>query len=295
MSEESPNLEQGTPAEAAEKSGGLSRRWLFGILILAFLFVLMPFLFWRATWFGQPLSDAEITRDLADREHPRKAQHALSQFADRMMSRDAAARASAQRWYPQIAALAGSEHAQLRLTAAWVMGQDNGYPGFQATLRQLVADPDPMVQRNAALALVRFGDDSGHEVIRGLLQPYAEKAEAAGTLRRRLKPGDTVNPGTLLGRIETADAKVEIRAKVPGTLAAWLAVDGAAMTQGAPVASIEPSADEQWEALRALYLIGNAQDLPLIQNVARGRGEVGDAVRRQAELAARAIRERNPL
>ena len=83
--------------ESSAPRRGLSRGWLLGILVLAFLFVLMPFLFWRATWFGRPLTDEEITRNLADREHARKAQHALSQIADRMLSQDPQVRASAHR------------------------------------------------------------------------------------------------------------------------------------------------------------------------------------------------------
>jgi hypothetical protein len=276
------------------KPGGLPRRWLFGILILAFLFVLMPFLFWRATWFGQPLTDEQLTQNLADAQHPRKAQHALSQLADRILSRDPAVRSSASRWYPNVIALSSGPHAELRVTAAWVMGQDNQEPRFQAALRKLLEDPNPMVRRNAALALVRFGDDSGREVIRGLLRSYPEQATASGTLRQRLKPGDTVNPGTLLARIESAGAKVEVRASVPGTLARWLVNDGAAVSPGAPIAGIDPSAEEEWEALRALYLIGKPEDLPVVEGLVRSRGEVGDAVRRQAELTARAIRGRNP-
>ena len=78
-------------ASAAKPSAGLSRRWTFGILIVAFLFVLMPFLFWQSTWFGRPLTDEEIVKNLAHTEHPRKTQHALSQIADRIVARDPAA------------------------------------------------------------------------------------------------------------------------------------------------------------------------------------------------------------
>lgn len=276
------------------KAGGLSRRWLIGILILAFLFVLMPFLFWRATWFGRPLTDEEITRKLADTQHPQKAQHALSQVADRILSRDPAAQASARRWYPDVVALASSPHAELRTTAAWVMAQDNHEQKFQETLLRLLGDANPMVRRNAALSLVRFGDDSGREAIRGLLQAYPETAAESGTLRQRLKPGDTVNPGTLLARIESGRGKVEVRATVPGTLTRWLVSDGSAVSPGAPIAAIDSSSDEQWEALRALYLIGKKEDLPLVEGLLGRRSDVPDAVRRQAELTARAIKARNP-
>jgi hypothetical protein len=284
-----------SPGEQQQaKPGGLPRRWLLGILILAFLFVLMPFLFWRATWFGQPLTDEELTRNLADAQHPRRAQHALSQLADHILSRDPVVRSSARRWYPNVIALASGPHVELRVTAAWVMGQDNQEPRFQAALRTLLEDPNPMVRRNAALALVRFGDDSGREAIRSLLRSYSEPATASGTLRQRLKPGDTVNPGTLLARIESAGLKVEVRASVPGTLSRWLVNDGAAVSPGVPIAGIDPSAEEEWEALRALYLIGKPEDLPVVEGLARGRGDVADAVRQQAELTARAIRGRYP-
>ena len=35
------------------------------ILLIAVAFVLMPFLFWRASWFGLPMSAGEITQALA--------------------------------------------------------------------------------------------------------------------------------------------------------------------------------------------------------------------------------------
>ncbi len=288
-----PAASQGSGEPSPPKPSGLSRRWLLGILVLAFLFVLMPFLFWRATWFGRPLTDEEIARNLADREHPRKVQHALSQIADHILSRDAAARASARSWYPEVTALSASDRVELRAMAAWVMGQDSTEPRFQEALHRLLGDANPMVQRNAALSLVRFGDAAGRGVIRGLLQPYAVKSPAEGILRQRLKPEDTTNPGTLLARIDSPQGKIEVRAEVPGKFSRWLVGDGSVVSQGAAIAAIEPSAEEQWEGLRALHLIGQAEDLPLVETLSRSRAEIPDSVRRQAELTARAIRERS--
>ncbi len=274
-------------------AGGLSRRWLYAILITAFLFVLMPFLFWRATWFGQSLSNAEITKYLADREHPRKAQHALSQIADRIASRGPAGRATVEQWYPQVIALSSSNVDELRITSAWVMGQDNTNGEFHAALLKLLRDPHPMVRRNAALSLVRFGDASGRTEIRAMLEPYLVTASRAGTLAQRLKPGDTVNPGTLLGRIRAGQEEMEIRCQVPGVLERWLASTGANVNPGDPLAAISPSANEAWEALRALYLVGETEDIPVIQRYARGEPGIPDAVRRQAVLSAEAIRTRD--
>lgn len=273
---------------------GLQRRWLFAILALTFLFVLMPFLFWQATWFGKPLSDAQLEKSLADRQHPREAQHALSQLADRILARDAFTRDSARRFYPQVVQIAQTGQDELRLTAAWVMGQDNSVPGFHQELLRLVQDSNPMVRRNAALALVRFGDVSGRAEIRAMLQPYAIVTPSGGTaLDERFKPGDAINPGTLLGRIEHGDRAIsELRSQIPGTIDRWLVVDKAAVAAGEPVLLVNPSADEIWEALRALYLIGEPQDLPAVEEFARGAAEVPANVRQQAELTASAIRSR---
>lgn len=273
--------------------GGLSRRWLYAILITAFLFVLMPFLFWRATWFGRPLTDAEITKYLADREHPRKAQHALSRIADRILGRDPAGRATVGQWYPQVIALSSSNVDELRITSAWVMGQDNTNGEFHAALLKLLQDPHPMARRNAALSLVRFGDASGRTEIRAMLEPYVVTASRAGTLAQRLKPGDTVNPGTLLGRIRAGQEEMEIRSQVPGVLERWLATTGANVSPGDPLAAISSSANEAWEALRALYLVGETEDIPVIQRYARGDPDIPEAVRRQAVLSAEAISTRN--
>lgn len=279
---------------AGTPHAGLSRRWMLAIVVLAFLFVLMPFLFWRATWFGRPLTGDEITRYLSDREHPQKTQHALSQIADRIVSRDPSLRASARRWYPGVVATSASDHAELRLTSAWVMGQDNSSEDFHVALLKLLKDANPMVRRNAALSLVRFGDPQGHGEIRAMLEPYALRAPAAGRLRHRLKPGESLNPGTLVARIEAGKNIIEVRSEVPGTLSRWLAADGSSVAPGVPVGAIDPSTEEEWEGLRALLLIGEPADLPDVEALARSRGGVPDYVRRQAELTARAIRARHP-
>jgi biotin carboxyl carrier protein len=278
---------------AAPAKPALKRRWLFAILALTFLFVLMPFLFWQATWFGKPLNDAQLEKSLVDRQHPREIQHALAQLADRILSRDSATRDSARPFYPQIVRIAQTGQDELRLTAAWVMGQDNSVPDFHQALLGLVQDPNPMVRRNAALALVRFGDTSGLAEIRSMLKPSAVGAPAAGALDERLKPGDAINAGTLVGRIDTADrSRTELRSQIPGSIDRWLVADKTAVTAGQPVLLVDPSSDEIWEALRALYLVGEPQDVPGIEEFARGPGGLPPTVRQQAELTANAIRSR---
>jgi hypothetical protein len=269
----------------------MAAKWLFAILALTFLFVLMPFLFWQATWFGRPLNDDQLEKSLADTEHPREIQHGLSQVADRILSQVPATRDSARRFYPQTIAIAQSGGDELRLTAAWVMGQDTTVPEFRQELLRLLADPNPMVGRNAALALVRFGDATGRPQIVAMLQPYGMPSPQAGALIERMKPGEAINPGTLLGRIEASGQKAEVRSQVPGTVRSWQVPDGATVAAGQPIMLVDPSTAEIWEGLRALYLIGEKSDLPAIEQFSQAPG-VEANLRQQAAAAAKAIQSR---
>ena len=184
------------PAPSSRKP--LSARWTYIVVGLTLAFVLMPFLFWRATWFGRPLSDAQLADVLQPKSNPHDIQHGLSSVADRIIANDPAVK----QFYPQVIALAANSAPEIRTMAAWVMGQDNTAPDFHAALLRLLNDSNPLVQRNAALALVRFHDASGHAIIVGMLKPTVVAAPYSGVLKTRLKPDQTVSPGTLIAHIE---------------------------------------------------------------------------------------------
>jgi biotin carboxyl carrier protein len=270
----------------------VARKWLVAILVLAFAFVLMPFLLWYMTTFSRPLTDAGLASYFADREHPRRAQHALSQVADRILSPDPATRDSAKAWYPEVLKLSSKGSDELRVTAAWVMGQDNQSHEFHAALLNRLSDPNPMVARNAALSLVRFGDAAGHDLIANMLDPYAMAAPRAGTLKLRLKPGDAITPGTMVAQILANGDKTEVRSQVPGTLERWIAADGSGVQAGQPILLVSPSSDMVWESLRALYLIGRVDDLPKVEDYARGAERMPPQIQQQAELTVQAISSR---
>jgi len=272
----------------------MKRRWLFAILALVLLFVLMPFLFWQATWFGRPLTDAQIAEYLAPSARPRDTQHALAQIEQRIESPDAAVRASARQWYPAIIQIGAQGEPELRLTAAWVMGQDNTAPEFHAALVRLLADPDPMVRSNAALGLVRFDDAAGHDAIVAMLSPATVDSPAAGAITIRVKPGDTVNPGTMIARISIGTQKIEVRSQIPGTADHWLVSGAAQVAAGQPLLVLDPDANNVWESLRALYLIGQPGDLPTIDTYARGVSGLPPTIQQQAAATAAAIRSRSP-
>ena len=270
----------------------MAKKWLIGILVLTFAFVLMPFLLWYMTTFTRPLSDADIAAFFAASARPRDTQHALSQIADRIMSPNAAIRDSAKTWYPEVVKYSASGEDELRVTAAWVMGQDNQSPEFHAALRKQLSDPNPMVQRNAALSLVRFADTSGHDIIASMLAPYTVVAPRAGALSTRLKIGDVINPGTLVAHIAVDGDQTEVRSEVPGTILDWTAPDDAQVQSGQPMLLLDPSAEMVWESLRAMYLIGKKEDLPAVNRYARGVDGMPAQIQQQAELTAMEISNR---
>ena len=307
MNSSTPSSAQSAGSAKPEKSFG--GRWALGIVVLTLCFVVMPFLFWNATWFGRPITDAQIAKALVDRSHPREIQHVLSQFESRIERGDP----SVRKWYPQIVALSQDPIDEIRVTDVWVMGQDNTAPEFHQALLPMLQDPNPMVQRNAALSLVRFQDDSGHAQIVSMLQPYIMAAQQSGVLATRLKPGDSVNPGTLVAHIDSsgnhdpaenndaagksneAAKNYEVRAKVPGTVDHWLVKDGTTVSAGQPILSLAPNESMAWEALRALFLTGRQEDLPDVNQFVRGADGMSPQLALQAQATAKAIHDRaNP-
>lgn len=267
---------------------GVSARWTLLVIGLTLASILIPFLLWRATWFGRPLTDAEIQQSLTSVKNPRETQHALSQIADRIIRGDT----SVKNWYPDVARLANSPYIQIRETAAWVMGQDNTVPEFHQTLLELLRDPEPLVRMNAALGLVRFHDATGHPEIVRMLSGQPVLAPQAGVLKRELDVGQSAAPDTLVARIVEGKQSVDVHSGIPGHLTVWEAADGARVETGQPIALIAPTSDMVWEALRALYLIGDSSDLNVIAPYARGVPNMPARVAEQARLTMEEIRRR---
>ena len=252
----------------------------------ALLLVLFPFLFWYGTWFGRKLTRDQISQYLRDASaKPRKAQHALVQLGEDMSRGDK----RAVEWYPAIVGLSASTSIELRQTVAWIMGQDHTYQPFHEALLKLLADSSPMVRRNAALSLTTFGDPAGRGELLAMLHAYAIVSPAAGVVRYRLKLGEFVNPGTLVGHVDSA----EIRSPLPGEVLELRQHEGAAVRVGEVLVELSPDKEHAWEALRALLLVGQKADLEDVQRYARGVTGMPDRVRQQAALTMQEIRGRS--
>jgi len=259
------------------------RRAYFLIAVFALALVLLPFLFWYSTWFGRKLSDSDLDAYFADRSKPRRAQHALVQVGERI-----AQRRDASRWYPQVVAQASRPVLEIRQTAAWIMGQDRSYPPFHEALLRLIHDPEPMVRRNAALSLAAFNDASARPELIAMLRPYRLTAPAAGVLRYRLRIGDYVNPGTMIAHI----GEREVRSPVPGEVRSLDAHDGATVQSGEALAELSADKNHVFEALRALVLVGQREDLEDVQRYTRPVNGMPEVVSRQAHLTVQAIEAR---
>ncbi len=279
-----PEADTGDAAGRVRKAGNTA------ILIVPVLLVVITFLFWYQTWFGRKLSDQEMMQYLTDTSVPHKTQHALAQLSDRIAAGDP----SAKRWYPQLLALAASKESQFRLEAAWAMGQDNHSEDFHQALRKLVDDPAPMVRANAALGLVRFGDAAGEAELRAMLHPFTLGAPATGMIKFRMKEQDNVRNGTIIARIRPADSdqQVDVASPVGGVIEGFLVPQGGFVALGSGVAVITPDEVQVMESLRALYLVGQPEDLADVERFASGAPGMSDRVRLQAQETARAIRER---
>lgn len=277
---------------------GMSRTQKILFFATGWLIVLMPFLFWWNTWFGRHLSDPQLTEYLHDDKKPRHIQHALVQMGDRMGRQDKAGKPApdpaAKQWYPDLIRLASDPVEEVRNTDAWVMGLDTSGAGFHETLLKMLSDPSPMVRGNAALSLVRFGDATGRPQIVALLQPAQLSAPVDGRIVDSDRPGTAVHQGGLLAKLTAAgsSAPVEIRSPIPGRIRS-VAQPGANVTAGSEVAVVDPGTEQVWEALRALYLVGQIDDLAAIRPYERDLPDISNDVRQQAQETEKAIRDRS--
>ena len=267
----------------------MSRTQKLLFFLTAWLICLMPFLFWWNTWFGRKLSDQQLTEYLHDTKKPRHIQQALVQVGERINRHDAASK----QWYPDLVRLAADPVEEVRNTDAWVMGEDPTGANFHETLLKMLNDSSQMVRGNAALSLVRFGDATGRPQILALLQPAQLTAPDAGRILDSDRPGTAIHQGGLIAKLQNNQNQVaEIRSPIPGRIRS-VAGTGANLAAGAEVAVIDPANEQVWEALRALYLIGQPEDLAAIRPYERDLADISNDVRQQATATEAAIKKRS--
>jgi biotin carboxyl carrier protein len=281
-------------ASAAASRAGVAaaqgrRRTPWPLVVVAVLFVVVPFLSWYGTTFLRPLDDGKIGEYLNDAAKPRHVQHALEQIDKKIVAGDAGAR----RWYPQVAGLASSPVPDVRMAAAWVMGDEGREPEFRAALLRLLEDPEPAVRRMAALSLSRFGDASARPELLAMLRPHAFKSPFGGTLLTALPAGSRVNRDTLVARVREPSGEVrEVRAPLAGRIERVSAAVGSNVNAGDELLALAPDAENVLQSLRALALVGDERDVEEVVRYARGVEGMPGGVREQALLTAEIVGRR---
>jgi hypothetical protein len=260
------------------------------LIIVAALFIIVPFLTWYGTWFGRDLSDEDIATYLADEKNPRHIQHALSRVEEKIERGDP----SAKKFYPQLLALTKSPTGEIRKTVAWVLGQDNKSAEFHQALLNLLNDSEPLVRRNAALQLVRFGDGAGRPELRVMLQPFEVKAPFTGSVVSLLTPGSTIKAGGLLARIrDSSNGVQEFRSPVDGAINRLAVKEGESVTNGQALAWLTPDRATVNDALQALAYVGTTEDLSIVTPFTEATAANESGIQRQAMATIQVINQRS--
>jgi hypothetical protein len=232
------------------------------VAVLIFASLALPVFFWKGTWFGTPLTDDEIREYLTDADNPRKTQHALERITERIQAKDPIVAS----FYPLIPPLASNARHEIRMMAAWVMGWDTSGEGFQDALVKLIHDPVELVQRNAALALSKFEDDRCKPVLLSMLEPLEVRSPMAGTISGLLQKGQPVRAEMEIGYLKPADApSSKFISPVDGAVKIVSAANGSNVSKGDTIYVISPAQQDMWEALRALLIVGDPEDIETIR------------------------------
>ncbi len=265
------------------------RRTPWPLAVVAVLFVVVPFLTWYWTWFGRSLSDEEIEKYLSEGK-PRHVQHALSQVAEKVERGDV----EAGRWNEKVVSLTSNPSPDVRMTAAWVMGVEHKSGEFRESLTRLLEDPEPIVRRNAALALVRFGDDRCRPELLAMLRPSNVVAAERGTALTALTTGSRVKRDSLLLSFQKPAGETgEVRSPLPGTVERASVKDGDVFEAGAELFALAPDAEQVTDALTGLLYFGGQEELAEVERYARGVEGMPQDVKTKAALTAEAIKRRS--
>ncbi len=244
-------------------------------------------MFWHDVWFGRSLDDQELAEYLADEASPRRIQHALAQLGERMDRGEELLDV----WSQRVLDLTKHGQVEIRTLSAWIMGKGTDQPLFRQKLLQMLGDPHPLVRRNAALSLVRFGDSSGRSELQAMLGSFVVESPFEGKLSFRVEEKDWVDSGSKIVRVTTEAGVEDVVAPVSGQVQSRLVPDDSQVKGGAKLLVLLPDPEHVWESLRAFYLVGSIEDLPLVESL-RDRKEYGETLQRQMELTREAILER---
>src|SRR5215831_7734464 len=96
----------------------------------------------------------------------------------------------------------------------------------------------------------------------------------------------------MVARLDHDGQRFDVRSPISGRLREFAVRAGQSVTAGDNIATLDPGTEQVWEALRALYVIGEPEDLGAVRRYERDLPEIPDRVRRQALATERATLDR---
>jgi pyruvate/2-oxoglutarate dehydrogenase complex dihydrolipoamide acyltransferase (E2) component len=112
------------------------------------------------------------------------------------------------------------------------------------------------------------------------------------------KVGTAIHQGGLIAKLQVdpsavapqnSEQTIEVRSPISGRIRTLSVTTGTTLAAGTEIASVDPGDEQVWEALRALYLVGQLDDLPAIRPYQRELPEISSRLRQQALLTEKAI------
>jgi len=122
-----------------------------------------------------------------------------------------------------------------------------------------------------------------------LLKPASISAPAAGMVLDIGKDGTFIHQGGLIARLQHEQQTIEVRSPIRGRMHQPSILLGSAIIEGVEIAVVDPPEEQVWEALRALYLVGQPEDLTAIRMYERELPDGSNRVRQQAVRTEQAI------
>lgn len=243
---------------------------------------------WFSSSFDRGLTDDQILERLDPGAPPRDVQHALTQLEERLGPRYE----GRERFREPVAALARSEHVEIRRQVAWVMGREPAEV-YRERLARMLVDEDAGVRLNAACSLSNFNDPRARPRLLEGLGSFEVVAPASGSLDMKVKAGEPASLGAALGVVETGDGSVDVRTPMNGFVARLPKGKTGRVIKGEAVLVVAPDPKVVRNVLVALRFVGRLEDLPRLEPFAEGAVDrMGDDVAREAQTAIAAIKTR---
>lgn len=259
------------------------------VYIFLALTMLVVFLSWRGCWYGTPMSDASIEKELASSTDLKELHRALSQITNRLAEHDE----SAEKFIPGVINAARHKDDVIRRTAAWALGEARKKPEVIPPLIVLLGDDNVLVRGQAAIALANHNRGDGRPQLLELLTDLPVLSPADGTVEQVLRSGEPVRIGIRVAQVKSKDGKTfEVTAPIDGRVLKRKSASSKTVKVGDSILEISPSAVQLDNALAALDLVGQKDDIPSIRRLLESNTDLTAETRRRAEAVAKHIAEK---